>query len=95
MITPIPLGSTVEDEITGVTGLVVARTKWLYGCIRITIQPAELKDGRPVDTVCLDEQQVKRLEVPLIGPVTEEKPVNTPRPAGPRADPTRQDDPKK
>ena len=34
----INLGDTVKDKISGFTGVVVARTEWLYGCIRLAVQ---------------------------------------------------------
>ena len=45
----IKLGSKVRDSITGLEGIATARTEYLYGCVRITITPTELKDGKPVD----------------------------------------------
>lgn len=53
----IQLGTKVRDTITGVTGIVIARTEWLQGCARVTIQPQELKDGKPVDATTVDEPQ--------------------------------------
>ena len=53
------IGDTVEDTITGLKGVVIARTEWLHGCVRMVIQPRELKDGKPVDTACVDEPQLK------------------------------------
>jgi hypothetical protein len=45
----VKLGDKVKDRVTGLTGIVIARTDWLNGCIRMTVQPQELKDGKPVD----------------------------------------------
>lgn len=56
----IQLGRKVKDVVTGVTGVVVARTEWLYGCVRITFQP-QLKEGKMPDTITLDEQQLEDL----------------------------------
>ena len=33
------LGDEVKDTITGFKGIVVARTEWLNGCARVTVQP--------------------------------------------------------
>lgn len=56
------LGDRVKDRITGFMGIVVARTKWLNGCTRITIQPETLKDGNPIETQCFDEPQLELIE---------------------------------
>ena len=34
--TRIELGQKVRDRITGCTGVVVCRSEWLHGCVRIT-----------------------------------------------------------
>jgi hypothetical protein len=54
------LGDRVKDPITGVTGVVVAVTTWLHGCIRICIQPEKPdKDGKPKETIHFDQSQLK------------------------------------
>lgn len=57
----IQLGQRVKDRMTNLTGIAVSRTKYLYGCVRIGIQPEETKDGRPVEQVYLDEPQLEVL----------------------------------
>ena len=51
---PVELGDKVKDRITGVTGIVICEASWLNGCRRTTIQPQELKDGKPVDSYTID-----------------------------------------
>lgn len=58
----IELGTKVKDKITGLTGIVVCKAEWLYGCIRYVVQPQELKDGKPVDNCSFDEDQLKVIE---------------------------------
>lgn len=59
------LGSRVKDIITGMTGVAVARSEWLYGCARIAVESVELKkDGSPSDCMWLDEQRVEQLPEP-------------------------------
>ena len=58
MNTNVELGDTVEDVYTQFVGIAVGRTEWLYGCTRIGIEPTELKDGKPIETVWFDEQRV-------------------------------------
>lgn len=65
----IRLGQKVKDSITGLEGIVIARTEWLHGCVRITIQPQEVKDGKPVDSYNFDEPQAIVLENTVRGPV--------------------------
>lgn len=53
------LGDEVKDTITGFKGIVVARTEWLNGCARVTVQPQKLKsDGTPVESQTFDEFQL-------------------------------------
>lgn len=59
----VKLGDLVRDKITGYTGIAVARTEWLHGCVRVTVQSQELKDGKPVETSTFDEPQLA-----IVGP---------------------------
>lgn len=79
----IKLGSKVRDKITGVAGIAIARTEWLNGCARITIQPQELKDGKPVDFTTVDEPQLEVLDAD--DPATLGRKTDT---GGPQNDPT-------
>jgi len=54
----IELGMSVKDKITGLTGVAVARTEYLTGCARISVQPTEVKDGKTAEWVTLDEGQL-------------------------------------
>jgi len=58
----IKLGSKVRDNITGFEGIAIARTEWLHGCARVTIQPQGLHDGKPIESHTFDEQQVELVE---------------------------------
>ena len=49
------LGDRVRDRITGLRGIVVARTDWLNFCNRYTVQPERLKDGKPIQSSVFDE----------------------------------------
>lgn len=61
----IQLGSRVRDIITGMHGVAVARTEWLYGCARIGVESTDLKkDGKPSDSAWFDEQRVEQLPEP-------------------------------
>ena len=65
----IKLGQKVRDSITGMEGTAIARTEFLYGCVRIAVQPKELKDGVPLGSIYVDEPQLELVK-------------NTPRPKG-------------
>lgn len=58
----IQLGDLVRDSITGFHGIVIARTEWLNGCWRIVVQPQELRDGKPIDALTFDVEQLELLE---------------------------------
>ena len=88
----INLGDKVKDRISGVVGIVVARTEWLYGCVRCTVQP-QAKDGKPVDPATIDEPQLVVLKAGAIQAFTQIRFENArPRAAGARPDPVRQPD---
>jgi len=55
----IKLGNVVRDKITGFTGVVVCRSEWLNGCVRVAVQPKELKDGVPIKECAFDEDQLE------------------------------------
>ena len=80
------LGEMYQDIISGFKGVAVARTTWLYGCVRITLQPKKLHDGKPVDNHTFDEDQLVEVT---------ERPVEAPKTSkgGPRPEPVRQEDP--
>jgi hypothetical protein len=77
----IVLGATVQDTISGFKGVVVCKSFWLNGCIRITMSPEKLKDdGSPHDNQTFDIEQLKllkdapaRLTIPSGGPKPEPK----------------------
>lgn len=58
----VKLGSVARDTITGFTGVLVGKTEWLNGCVRLTIQPKELHEGKPVETITFDVEQVEIVE---------------------------------
>lgn len=75
--TKIKLGQKVRDKLTGLEGIAVARTEYLYGCVGISIQPFEVKDGKPAEWVRVDEPQ---LEVVNKKAAPKAKPAHGPRP---------------
>lgn len=57
--TNIKLGDKAKDRITGLTGIVTSRHEFLNGCVRMGIQPQELKDGKPVESSVFDVEQLE------------------------------------
>jgi hypothetical protein len=55
-------GATVRDRVTGLEGVVTAVTTWIGGCVRMTVQPKDLKDGVPVDPTWIDSQDAEIIE---------------------------------
>lgn len=53
------LGKKAKDKITGFAGILTARCEFLTGCNRYCIQPTKLKDGKPIDSLYFDEEQVR------------------------------------
>lgn len=79
------LGDTVKDTVTDFTGTVVSRHEYLNGCVRLSVQPRELKDGKPIESQGFDIEQLQlvkaaepRAVVPSGGPHND-----PPRPAVP------------
>lgn len=58
----VKLGQRVRDTISGIEGIVIARTEWLYGCSRVTVQPEGAKDGKPYDYFVVDEPQLEPVD---------------------------------
>jgi len=79
----IELGDVARDTITGFTGVVICKSKWLHGCERFTLQPKELKDGKPIESSTFDEPQLELVPA-------ETRFATTAATGGPRPEPSRQ-----
>lgn len=55
----IKLGDKVRDKHTGFTGTLMARAKYLYGCVWLLVVADDLHDGKPVEA-WFDEPRVER-----------------------------------
>lgn len=84
-LTKINLGDTCKDTISGFEGVCIARTEWLNGCVRVTIAPQKLHEGKLLESCCFDVEQVELVKA---APPREVKPTGGPNPA-----PTRNRDP--
>lgn len=54
----VKLGDLVMDAISGFSGIATGRSEYLYGCVRILVEPKETKDGRPIAGEWIDEQRL-------------------------------------
>ncbi len=63
------LGEVLKDRITGFEGVAVARTQYMTGCNRYSLQSQELKDGKPREWEAFDEDMLvpsgEKKEVPV------------------------------
>ena len=59
----IMLGNKVKDKITGFVGIVVSEHHYLNGCVRYSVQPTELKDGKMLNVVSFDSPRLETIEV--------------------------------
>lgn len=83
----IDLGDKVKDPVTGFTGIAVARTTWLHGCNRLSIQPQELtKEGAPRESQVFDEMQLILVKKGIVKSTNREEVKAEPKTGGPRDD---------
>jgi hypothetical protein len=82
----INLGDKAKDTITGLDGIVIAVTEWLYGCRRLTIQPQKPKDGVALQNFTIDEPQAKLIKAGAFKPFTHRAPEAPVRRHGNRPD---------
>lgn len=50
----VELGQKAKDKVTGFTGIIIGRCKYLYGCTQYGLVP-ESKDGKTSEAVWFDE----------------------------------------
>lgn len=87
MKSDIKLGDVAKDTITGFEGVVVSRTEWMNGCVRLQLQPQRLKDGKPIESNLFD---IEQLELVTDNHKAKAMPSGGDRPSVTRAaDPTR------
>ena len=64
----INLGDKVRDRVVGLSGIVTSRTEYLFGCVRIQVQP-QSKGGKAADSFTTDEPQVELVKAGVITPI--------------------------
>lgn len=72
------LGDLVEDKISGLQGIVICRSVWLYNCVRIVVQPEKMHDGRPVESCTFDEDQLTVLQAGKLAVTIEKETIKAP-----------------
>lgn len=77
------LGDRVVDKISGLKGIVIGITEWLYGCRRVTISPETAKDGKPAESFTIDDEQADLVKATVLK--SSETTAHR-KPAGPRND---------
>lgn len=55
----VELGRKVKCKVTGFVGVAIARTVFINGCARITVQPPVDKDGKHPDALYIDETAIE------------------------------------
>ena len=75
------LGNRAKDSITGFEGIVTARSEYLYGCVRVLIEPRSLTgEGKPIEGAWFDEQRISlESEAKIGGPARVVAPVRDPK----------------
>jgi len=74
----VKLGETVTDSITGFSGVATARSEYLYGCVRVYVEPPGLKDELPIEGKWFDEQRLGDSAAEVGGPGLPVDPGRTP-----------------
>jgi len=77
----IKLGQEVKDRVSGFKGIVVGRTEYLHGCLRLLVQPATKDDGTLIDPLSFDEPDLEVIGDGVYVPPKPkpEKPLHGPR----------------
>lgn len=57
----IKLGDIVKDRLTDLCGTVFARAEYLYGCIWVCVVPKKLHEGKPIESVWVDEARLEKV----------------------------------
>lgn len=61
------LGDRVKDDISGFEGIAVARSEYLYGCVRVCVEPMALHEGRLIESQWFDEQRLTKTSLAKAG----------------------------
>lgn len=56
------IGDRAKDIVTGFTGIITGKHKWISGCDTVTLQSQEMHNGEPVKTRGCDINCIEVLE---------------------------------
>ena len=62
------IGAEVKDVITKAKGIVIGKANFLYGCVRVCVQPPMDKDGKVPDSIWVDEEQLEETTKKIVQP---------------------------
>jgi hypothetical protein len=60
------LGDEVKDTVTGFQGIVVAKTNYIHGCTRVSVQPKVGKDKKVPEAQAFDEPALKVIKAGVV-----------------------------
>lgn len=60
------LGQTLRDKVSGFTGIATAKVEFYNGCERFCLEPKVGSDGKPIDAVYFDVQQLEVVDDGLL-----------------------------
>ena len=78
----IPLGTLIQDRVTGVSGIATARVEYLNGCVQYCLKRKMREDGTVPEGLYIDEGQLEVIGDGIRIP-------SRPGGGGPQADPPR------
>ena len=74
------IGDRVSDPIAGFEGIVMSRTEYLFGCVRVAVQGPDV-DGKATESRFYDEPGVdvveRRVYVPTLSIVQQQDPTES------------------
>lgn len=59
-------GDRVKDRVTGLEGIITAVTVFLNGCVRCSVQPQTLHEGKPVEASYFDQNDLELVKADAI-----------------------------
>lgn len=77
----VKLGVKARDKITGFTGIVIAKSKWLTGCDQFALKPPVEKDGKMQEAHWFDKGAVEYVDAGI-----NKEEVKDKKPGGPQID---------
>ena len=77
------LGDLLRDRVSGLQGVAMCRSEYLYGCFRWGIAPREVESSKPAEWVHFDEPQLELVEAGVVRRPNSVETTGGPRPDAP------------